>query len=472
MMTIALGSRLIRCLLFTVVVMALPLTSRAQGSVETAAATTIGAGLVSASGVVDDVLETAANEGNYVVFNAASQLRLLIESFRLATRDVLDYGFDRLDASQQATFDNIQRTVITIQGALEQPIEDARQTVEEVHQVVNDGLPWLRESAVLRSSPSVIAPSTLAEIPFTVRGLSLDNANPRLLFGGVEARRIGLERQQAVFTVPATVFQRAAELPRYVSGSLELSVRKCKWIVFCDTEEIRSEVAVLVLPQRLASVEISRNTREEKRIYHERVFSRVFGHSTGDLTRMRCEKENQGPHDPAYFIDLDTLRPAPYKTSCPFPAKGLFSVLRKKLCPDGQFTQAAVRGKAGRSWGIISKNPAGFTVELCAQSQIKKLRKRSGEIFVNLTWKEFKKGNVVGQFESVEGSKVLDWGSPIQVVLPEDTHAITVKLEYFDGSDAVFDGNYADKYVDASWNNATKQLIVRTKAPSSIAGIN
>ncbi|MCJ8503151.1 hypothetical protein [Desulfatitalea alkaliphila] len=470
MKTINLNLRLL--LLLAAIVMTTPFVSRAQGSVETAAAAAI-VGLVGVSGVVDDVMEKAANEGNYVVFNAASQLRLLIESFRFSTRDIIKSGFDRLDTSQQATFANIQRAIVTLQGAIDQPIENARQSLEEVHQIVNDGLPWMRESAVLRSSPSVVAPSALAEIPFTVRGISLDSANPRLWFGSIEAKRIGLERQQAIFTVPAKVFEREADSPKYVSGLLELSLKKCSWFVFCDTEVVHSELAVLVLPERLASVEISRNTRNEQRIYHERVFSRVFGHDTGDLTRKRCKKKSQGPHDPSYFIDIETLRPAPYKTSCPYPEKGFFGSLHKTFCPDGQFTRAAVRGNGRHSWDIVSKNTAGFTVELCAQSVIsKRLSKEHGKISVNLTWKEFKKGDVVGQFEPVQVSEVLNWGSPIQVVLPEDTHAITIKLRYFDGSDAVFDGNFADKYVNASYNFATKQLIVRPKAPSSIAGIN
>src|SRR5882762_6053074 len=81
------------------------------------------ASVAGASGVVEDISEKAGNEGNYVVFTAAAQMRLLIENFRIAARDVLTAASGDLNNSQQQMFDNIQKGVKSLQQAASQPME-------------------------------------------------------------------------------------------------------------------------------------------------------------------------------------------------------------------------------------------------------------------------------------------------------------------------------------------------------------
>lgn len=188
---------------------------------------------------------------------------------------------------------------------------------------------------------------------------------------------------------------------------------------------------------------------------------------------MKCTKENQGPHAPGYFIDTDSVALQNYFVDCPFPARGFLSNLRAKQCPDGKLLKQAVTGRARNRWELLNKLPTGFTVELCAQSQMHTVfEKRNGEIAVNLAWREYKLDDVISLSKSHVEDHAFNWSSSYQETLPAATHAISLTLHYFDGSQAKFIGAGADKYVTVSWNNATKQILVSARRPKEINGIN
>lgn len=69
-------------------------------------------------------------------------------------------------------------------------------------------------------------------------------------------------------------------------------------------------------------------------------------------------------------------------------------------------------------------SPGGFAVRMCAQSQVIKFKKRSGEISVYATWKEYRMENVVSAEESMNGED-LTWGAAFNRTLPSDAHAIS-----------------------------------------------
>ena len=399
--------------------------------------TTVGAGLAQASGAIDDITKRAGNEANYVVFSGAAEVKLLIESLRISARDVLDDGFGKLNNSQQQLFDNIQKSVQSLSKAVGEPVEQGRQAVEEIHQMA-DQILWIRESVLLRSSPAVLAPTTLAEVPFTIRGLSLDKGNPRLRFGNVEAKRIELKQQQAIFTVPAATFKFQPEMPGTYSGTVELTVNECSWLVFCKDVPHTYQLAVMTLPVRVAKVAVTYNLKQNQRVYRPDPITKSFGYSTGDLTHMKYVKETQGPHAPGYFIDVESM------------------------------SHSQTHGKARNRYEMLGLSPAGFTMELCAQSQMHTpFKKRSGEITAVASWREYRMEDVVSEYQGLP-PKSVDWSAGLQETLAPATNAISIALDYFDGSRANFIGNGADKYVDVRWNSGTQQLLITPKKPNTI----
>ena len=427
--------RTVSCLLTS---LALLIAEPAEAQMDAVIAGTVGAGLLEASGAVDEILDSAADRSNYVVFGAASQTRLLIEALRISALDILDESVSEFDNSQKQLFDNINAQIVKLQQGLGQTIEEARQTVEGVQGFVNDALPWMRESVVLRSQPSVLGPSTLQAIPFVFRGMKLDKARPTLRFGDVQATRIGLRRDEATFTVPAAAFAPQPDEPTFATGILEMRVKPCR--VFCRRVVVRTEVPVLVLPAQLGTIQVFRTSRSLQNVEVGQYVDQAT-HSSGNITRDVCRTWTRQPSNPDHFIAVETLREDKW---------------------------------GARAWSVnrVNTNAAGFAYELCARAKISNGKKRNGEAGVRAYWKEYKRDYVTSPLTPVEAPGTLNWGTPINVVLPDDTHAITVVVTFFDGSSAMFDGVYEHKYLESSWNNATKQLILRSKTPTSIAGIN
>jgi hypothetical protein len=196
------------------------------------------------------------------------------------------------------------------------------------------------------------------------------------------------------------------------------------------------------LPQRLAIARISYNTKTSQRMYESNPRTAPFRFSTGDLTKLNCTTFTQGPHAPDYFIDVDSVTEG------------------QSGHRDGRtrFTQYAI-------------TPGGFSGEICAQSQIRHMNKYNGYIEVTASWREYRNQDVVSSYENLPPG-TLTWQQPLQLTLPPEANAITVALDYFDGSHAAFVGNDSDKYSDMKWNSGTKQILISAKRPDDIDGIN
>lgn len=404
---------------------------------------TVGAGVVKVTGVADDIMESAADNANYVVFSAAAEAKMLIESFRLSAKNTLTHGFDKLDDSQQQVFNNIESTLATLQIAVNKPIEESRQMIEEIHQISDDILNFNKSPSILRSSPTVIGSTNLNDIVFKFRGLSLDNAKPKLFFGNNEATRIDLKKQEVTFTVPSKIFSHLDKKSNYVKGKILLHDDDCSFLIFCEKSTKEFEVGVLILPLQLAKVQASYNTINLQKVYSNKPFSRTFSVSTGSLVETKCNTNSQGAHAPLYFIDLKTLR------------------------------EIKVNRKGESKRKIVNQSPAGFSVETCAKALMHTVfKKKDGLMRVTMGWKEYKNEDVVGKDVHIKfNNENLQWNTQIEKKFPKDTHTITLKVDYFDGTSAIVNGSYQDKYIKASWNNSTKHLVIRPTTPSTVMGI-
>ncbi len=434
---------------------------------------TIAAGILSSTGIVDDMIEKAGNEGNYVIFNAAMRAKMLIENFRLSTNDIVDNGFDRLDSTQENMYAEIQTIIKSLEFASEQPIENAQRTVETVYQIMEDVPLNKKTPTVLRTYPNVIGAFKRDNYIYEVRGLHFDIANPRLEIDGEILSPIALEKQTATFSIPSKMIESAEDNIDIVTGSLLFKTKKCRAFVFCSYPEVKFPTAIMTLPRTLGTVNVTYRTIDEKRQYAEKTFTRKFSKSTGDLTKYKCSKYNQGPHEGGYFIDTDSIKVASYKISCIGSFKFGGYTIRNPACKNGKQTVKGANGRAGHSWKMLDKTPAGYSVQLCVQSQIRKLKKRSGEQNVNLAWKEYKLSDEVSETTPSElaSSSNLKWDEQLLVELPKNTHSINVAITFFDGSEILAINDTTNRYVDIEWNSSSKQLVVRPKLLSNTRDI-
>ncbi len=421
---------------------------------QTAAATTVGIGIAQATSTVDNISAHAAGEANYAIFGAAARLRTLIETLRNSAQNILDKRLKDLNASQLRMLQDIQLGVADLQKAADQPIEQGRRFIEEIRRLTSDRGPDEDDPVLLDSSPSVLVPGGLDEINFTMHGLKLAGANPRLFFGDVEAARIDLKEQQVIFTVPPSIFRSLDEKLIAYSGQLMLAAHDCQWKIRCKPALREYTVGVVVLPARLAMVKIAFDRKSSQRSYDQdpeadsagdsngkdKLYGRTFEYSTNDLTLMTCARESQSPHAPGYFIDTETL-------------------------------SANIKHSGGTNKAsLLDVSARGFAVELCAQPQINNLAKTTGSVTVQANWKEYRMADVISPRESL-APRALKWGARIEEVLPPDSNAIDVELDYFDGSHTTLTETSSDRYVDLKWNAALRQIVVTPRMPASIADI-
>lgn len=419
-----------------------------------AAATTIGIGIAQATSTVDNISAHAAGEANYVMLGAAARLRMLIETLRNSAQNILDKQLKDLNASQLRMLEDIQLGVADLQKAADQPVEQGRRLMQEIRRLTNDLGLDTDEPVLLDSSPSVLVPGGPDEINFTLHGLKLADANPRLFFGHVEAARIDLKEQQAIFTVPPSIFRSLDEKLITYSGQLLLTAHDCRWKIQCKPALREYTVGVVVLPTRLAMVKIAFDRKSSQRSYdhdpeadrvgdstgNDKLYGRIFEYSTDDLTVMTCTHESQSPHAPGYFIDTETLT--------------------------AHIRHCSATNRAS----LLDVSASGFAVELCAQPQISKLAKLTGSVTVQANWKEYRMADVISPRESL-APLALQWGARIEEVLPPDSHAIDVELDYFDGSHTTLTETSRDRYVDLKWNAALRQIVVTPRLSASVADI-
>jgi hypothetical protein len=409
--------------------------------------------IVHASSGVDDAAARAAREANYPVFAAANDIKILIESFRLMAEDALDAPPARLSAPRRRLFEALQQAVEQLQKAAHQPPDAARETLIGTRHLRDDAAAVVGEGQLLAAGPSVLAPSFRDEAHFTIRGVSLDRSEPRLFVGGIEATRLTLSPQRAVFAIPSSALPSSETSPSVYSGRLVLAPRVCSLWVICRSIPREYTVSLLLLPERLANVQISFNRKVHQRAYEQvdppadshaskdRVYSRSFEYSSDDLTLMSCNSESQAPHAGGYVIDTDSLI-------------------------------ITVKSSTGETRSRLSTaTTEGFTVELCAQAQISQLVKTGGWISVQATWKEYRMDDVLLPAESL-APQTLRWGAPLEVSVPPEASAIAIQVEYFDGSRVTYSGEASDEYLDLRWDAGRQHLQLTAHDPATIDGMD
>jgi hypothetical protein len=403
--------------------------------------------LTRAMSTIDAIYARAATHADDAILDAAARLRFSIETLEQSRGDIVDKRPNSLTAAQKAALDNIESAVAALRMAAEAPADQARERITDVRQLTSNLAPSPDQPSVVATSPSILVPSAVSGGTLTLSGRLLSKADPRLFFGDVEATRTGLTDTEARFAVPAEALRSSDRIPTVYHGRALLSVRNCHWWGSCKPSLQTYSVGVVMLPTHLATVRIGFDRKKNQRIYEQApaaasspsgapapapadmLYKRRFEYSTEDLTVMSCTRESQSPHAPGYSIDTDSL-------------------------------STNVADHSGQTkWSIQNASASGFEIELCAQPQIDKMSKTPGAISVEVTWKEFRMGDVVSQREwrQPEG---LDWGAHVAESLPDDTHTVEVDLEYFDGSHATFSQTSNDRYVEMKWDAQQHQLLL------------
>jgi hypothetical protein len=421
----------------------------------TAPPSATGIALTRAISNIDSIYARAATHADDAILDSAARLRFAIETLQHSRGDILDKRPKELNATQRKALEDIESGVAALQRAVEAPDDQIRERLKELRQLTTNLSPPSEQPAVVASSPAVLTPSDLNGGTLTLSGQRFAKTDPRLFFGDTEATRTELTDAEARFVLPAQALRSSDRNPVVYPGRALLSVRDCRWWGHCKPALQPYSVGVVMLPTHLATVRIGFDRKKNQRIYEQApapasapasgsapgaastppparvdmVYRKRFQYSTEDLTVMTCTRETQGAHASGYSIDTETL------------------------------STAVVEHSGQTKWSLQDVSPSGFAIELCAQPQIDKMAKTPGTVTVEVTWKEFRMGDVVSsrEWRQPEG---LDWGAHIAESLPEDANTVEVDLDYFDGSHASFTQTANDRYVEMNWDPQQRQLVL------------
>lgn len=411
--------------------------------------------------VINDSIDTASNRGDYLSFKAGTELKGVIDSWEKANSKLLTETFNKLDEQQQRFFRDADKIATRLKAAATDQLETTMQIGELVNQTIADIKFWDGKAAILRSSPVVIHPALAQEINITIRGISLDTANPRLRMTSTkqEFKRVDLKRQEVIFSMPKDIFTFHADKATRLQLEVIYDIPKDGFfnIALGKKEEVVIPLSLMQLPAKLGDYRVSITTEEATRLsqFKEREFSYSHGGNSES-----CDIQQQAPSND-FLINIDSIRP--YARPNPDAGKQIkvfgATITMPSVLP-------AERGRGG-SWRVESSSAHGFAIKLCAKRWYGPgVDSGPGFKHIYLRWEEYRDISHNASSFFKEGS--LAWVSDESMTLPANTKSINVSIRTFNGLTKEATYSRLEDFFEIDFNSATKQLIIRPRIPSAI----
>ena len=412
--------------------------------------------------LITQAIAQATNRADYLTFKAATELKGVLDSWENANSKLLNQAFQSLDEQQQRFFRDADKLATRLNDSATNQLETARQVAELANQTVSDVKFWDGKAAVFRTTPAVVHPAIPNEVILTVRGVSLDEANPRLRIAGrdVEFNRVGLLRQQAQFVIPKSALTFSDSAKRLQLELVYSNPKDGIWNrIRSAREEVVAPLPILLLPNRLGKAEIFTTNTESTRLSQMKEREFHFSHSGNS---EQCDIQQQQP-SMDFLINVDSI--APYERPNPRAGETIRLLGARIVLPP---TLPSEWGRGG-NWRIESKAPHGFAVRICAKRWYGPgLDSGPGFKHVYMRWEEFKivSNDVAGA--APFASRQLSWTSDEAVTLPANTKAIRVRVELFNGATKEATYSRLEEFFEIDYNSATKQLVLRPRVPPEL----
>lgn len=420
-------------------------------------------------GELNATMQQAFSQGNYLVWNAAAQARVTIDRWGETNKELMDKAFSELSAQQQQLFRGTNDLVQELDAKVDKLTDKANRIADQVQQIVSDVKFWDGTPALLRYGPTVLNAERKTKKIMTVRGISLNRSDP-LLFLTIDGNRVRLPRtsltqQEASFEIPATLLVPDINSTKIITGEMQITHTKPKYLGIFGSETIKttSEVNVLLLPKfigELTSLETFKTG--DKRIYTDWK-SREFHFSSGSIDE-KCDVQVQAPVLD-HKIDPDTIqiwenRPNPH----PLAGKNLGFIRMPATLP-------GVWGKAGNQ-RIESKSTEGFAVRVCAKRWACCFPPDTGPGFQHVVyrWREFK--TIKDTEKTAHPGAKIAWNQDTLLRVSPNSDGLIATISLFSGEQRVEIREKLDgKYYTVEFEPKTGAILIRPKVPAEMASI-
>lgn len=386
-----------------------------------------------------NMIDSATQNGNYLLGRAGIEARIAIENARLASLDVLSVTFKEIGKQRHDMIAGIDQVLQDAQAGVITASEAIKKIQEGGEQIGNVLDIQGHRSYVIRYLPSVVfqneAPIAQPRI-MTVRGVNLDEAKAKLEIAGNVLEPIAVLKQELKFQIPASsvTFQQATS--SLVKATLSYQSVKPGFFnrLFGRTEAIKREIPIFALPVQLATVNFEpfvTTTRELER--------RPKRYALEQFKGVNADQPRAIAPDPNFRIDLRTL----------------------------SFEQFGEGG--GRSFciGFSDEGKTEFGVTFLAHvGRISDgISGKPGFVNCRVAYDIFREGPVESPGTPVAETVVWSADKPINFV-PQQTR-FSITLRTFDGRERTFSANGHDKFFSVV--TEPNRVVIRPTVPNDLS---
>lgn len=389
--------------------------------------------------LINDAIDKAQNTGNYLLFKSGTELKSVIDTWEKANSNLLDKAFGELNDSQRKFFSDANSLAQKLNQDVAAQMEAATKIAELANQTIADVRIFDGGLALFRYAPRIVYPGMTGDIPFTVRGVNFDDADPQLILpSGRGAKRVSLSKQEAVFTISSSEFSYQPEATSFAKLTLSYLNPSDDFLgrvadYFKGRDKRRStQIAVMQLPQKLGTYTLQLRTRDT--VQDTWNGQREFHWSGRDDSRT----ETQGPHDNGWRMVISSLH------------------------------QGRVWGEAGKGCHLQSNNEHGFAIEIRV-GRISTLTNPNAPGYQHCIWhwQEYMERQVVNDQPPVGGQ--MGWTSDIPLALPANRESFVLRLRTWHGLERAIAGSQTEAFYQVSESGNT--LILRPQIPTNLNGL-
>ncbi len=351
---------------------------------------------------INDAINNARNTGHYLLFKSGTELKSMIDTWEKANPTLIDKTFRELDTSQQKflTGANIAAKKLNQDAAAQK--DAATMIAELANQTVADAGIFDGKLALFSYSPRIAYPGMRKSISLIIRGINFNKANPRItLPNGKSASRVSLSKQEAVFSVPTSVF-------KFEPSKAGFSRLKLSYLTSKKKRE-STDIAVLQLPKKIGDFALQIRARDTVRDIWEGM--RQFYWSGRNESKI----QSQGPHDSGWKMITSSLR------------------------------QGRAWGEAGKGCFIASNNEQGFAIELRVGAISTDLDQDAlGYQYCEWHWKEYFERQVINEQPPISGQ--INWSKDITLSFPVNTVSLILRVKTWGGIERAITGSHEEPF--------------------------
>jgi len=132
-------------------------TTPSPAPAQVASVLTAGAAVRTLRGQIDDLINSARQDMDLVVFNAGVEARDALDAWERVNSSLMDKAFAELKDQQKQLFLNIQKAVADVNDPARERLAQAQQLTDTAVLTVNS-LPFSKKSFITRYTPRLIFP--------------------------------------------------------------------------------------------------------------------------------------------------------------------------------------------------------------------------------------------------------------------------------------------------------------------------